>query len=139
MKSGRPQYSGWSVWDNYRTQLPLLSLVYSNRYSDIANSLAALYQNGKKDYATQNEPTNTVRTEHAVVVLLDAIRKGYQGDLIPIIDSIKKEVDGLDFSHPDKALESSYDTWALSELYDQLKRNELSRPYRDKPLLQWKY
>lgn len=114
------RYSGWSVWDNYRTQLPLLSLAYGHRYQDIVTSLAELYKNGKKDYATRHEPANTVRTEHTDIVLLDAYKKGYQVDFKSIIDSIKKEIDGLDLSHPDKALESSYDFWALGQIYQIL-------------------
>lgn len=131
-QSGRTAYSGWSVWDNYRTQLPLLSLAYGKRYKDIVWSLGNLYVHGKQDYATQYEPTNTVRTEHSVVVLLDGYRKGYPVDFNLIIDSLKKEVDALDFSHPDKALESSYDTWALSEIYGILHQTKLQQQYKEK-------
>ena len=109
-------YNGWAIWDNYRTQLPLLSMAYPERYQDIAFSIANLYNYGKKDYATKTEPTPTVRTEHAIVVILDAMRKGYQIDARKILDSLTKEVDRLDFGSPDKALEASYDTWALSEI-----------------------
>jgi putative alpha-1,2-mannosidase len=46
-------YNGWAIWDNYRTQLPLLSVAYPERYQDIAYSIANLYKYGKKDYATK--------------------------------------------------------------------------------------
>ncbi|RYY58943.1 MAG: alpha-mannosidase [Chitinophagaceae bacterium] len=111
-------YNGWAIWDNYRTQLPLLELLYPDRYQSIVNSLVGLYKTGKKDYATQHEPSNTVRTEHAIVVLLDAYRKGYKVDFAGIRDSLVAEQSRLDFSHPDKALESSYDTWALSQIME---------------------
>ena len=133
-QSKSKRYNGWAVWDNYRTQLPLLSLVYPERFQDISASLAGLYQYGKRDYATQNEPSNTVRTEHTIVVLLDALRKGYRLNLSPVLDSLIKEVDGLDFSRPDKALESSYDAWALSEILAILNKKELSMKYRQKAL-----
>jgi len=128
------RYNGWSVWDNYRTQLPLLSLAYGDRYQDMVTSLAELYKNGKKDYATKNEPSNTVRTEHTDIVLLDAYNKGYQVDFAAIIDSIKNEVDRLDFSHPDKALESCYDNWALGQIYRVLGDKTNSKIYTDKAL-----
>jgi len=128
------RYSGWSVWDNYRTQLPLLSLAYGHRYQDIITSLAALYESGKKDYATSHEPANTVRTEHTDIVLLDAYRKGYTVNFKRIVDSIQKEVDGLDFSHPDKALESSYDNWALGQIYQILGNKPQSAVYTQKAL-----
>jgi putative alpha-1,2-mannosidase len=110
-------YNGWAIWDNYRAQLPLLSIAFPAEYQDMTNSIAALYRHGKKDYATLHEPSITVRTEHALVVLLDALKKGYTLDFKAIQDSVEKEIKGLDYAHPDKALESSYDAWALSEIY----------------------
>jgi len=128
------RYNGWAIWDNYRTQLPLLSLITPERFQGMTNSIADLYNSGKKDYATQTEPSNTVRTEHAIVVLLDAYRKGYKVDFNKIIDSLTKEVTGLDYKSPDKALESSYDNWALSEIYKILKNKEKSDFYLNKAL-----
>lgn len=128
------RYNGWAIWDNYRTQLPLLSLITPERFQGMTNSIAELYNSGKKDYATQTEPSNTVRTEHAIVVLLDAYRKGYKVDFNKIIDSLTKEVNGLDYKSPDKALESSYDNWALSEIYKILKNKEKSDFYLNKTL-----
>lgn len=122
-------YNGWAIWDNYRTQLPLLSIVQPKIYQDITNSLSNLYVNGKKDYATQNEPSNTVRTEHAIVVLLDAYRKGYKVDFEKIADSLIADNDRLDFSKPDKALESSYDVWALAQVFKHLNKPELYKKY----------
>ena len=127
-------YNGWAIWDNYRTQLPLLSVAYPERYQDIAWSIANLYNYGKKDYATKLEPTPTVRTEHGIVVILDAIRKGYQIDVKKIADSLIREVDRLDFGSPDKALESSYDTWALSEILGIIGDKAGSEKYRKKAL-----
>ncbi|HEX8609210.1 MAG TPA: glycoside hydrolase domain-containing protein [Pedobacter sp.] len=138
-KSKEMRYNGWAIWDNYRTQLPLLSLVTPDKYSGMVNSLADLYNSGKKDYATQNEPSNTVRTEHAIVVLLDAYRKGYKVDFKKIADSLVKEVDGLDYKAPDKALESSYDAWALSEIFSILKNQQQASKYKAKALEYKKY
>jgi len=128
------RYNGWAIWDNYRTQLPLLSLITPDRFQGITNSIADLYNSGKKDYATQTEPSNTVRTEHAIVVLLDAYRKGYKVDFNKIIDSLTKEVDNLDYKSPDKALESSYDNWALSEIFKIIRNKEKSDFYLNKAL-----
>ncbi|WP_443946127.1 glycoside hydrolase domain-containing protein [Pedobacter sp. AW1-32] len=133
-KDKQIRYNGWAIWDNYRTQLPLLSLIAQDRYPGIVSSIADLYNSGKKDYATQTEPSNTVRSEHAIVVLLDAYRKGYPVDFKKIADSLVKEVDGLDYKSPDKALESSYDNWALSEIFKILKNKEKSAQYLNKAL-----
>jgi putative alpha-1,2-mannosidase len=133
-KSKETIYNGWAIWDNYRTQLPLLSIGWPEKYKGIVSSLSNLYQYGKQDYATQNEPSNTVRTEHAGVVLLDAYRKGYPVNFNKIIDSLIAEGERLDFSRPDKALESSYDIWALSEIFAILKKKDLSEKYKQKAL-----
>jgi putative alpha-1,2-mannosidase len=133
-KSRRPVYNGWAIWDNYHTQLPLLSLAYSTDFQDITTSLVNLYRFGKKHFATPHEPSPTVRTEHASVVLLDAYRKGYRVDLRGIRDSLVSHARRLDYSHPDKALESSYDAWALSEILAALKDKKGSAEYRRKAL-----
>ncbi len=130
--TNRKAYNGWAIWDNYRTALPLLSLIQPDKYRDIVTSIASLYRFGKQDWATRTEPSNSVRTEHAVVVLLDAYRKGYPVDFKTIRDSLVKEADKLDFSHPDKALESSYDTWALSQILYILKEDSLAKKYQAK-------
>lgn len=110
-------YHGWAIWDNYREIIPLYSLLYPDVYQDVVKSIANMYPYGKKNFATQNEPAPTVRTEHAVVVLADALSKGFSVPVERIKDYLMEEAEGLDFSSPDKALESSYDLWALSEIF----------------------
>ena len=133
-KENHPIYNGWSIWDNYREQLPLLSLLYPNEYKDIAKSIANLYPYGKKDWSTMAEPSPTVRTEHAIVVLLDAYKKGYSIDFNKIKDGLITEAKLLNFNTPDKALESSYDLYAMSEIMKILKDPILSEKYKNKAL-----
>ncbi len=138
-KDKQVHYNGWAIWDNYRTQLPLLSITNQNEYAGMVTSIAELYQSGKKDYAGQHEPSNTVRSEHAIVVLLDAYRKGYPVDFKKIADSLVKEVNSLDYKSPDKALETSYDHWALSEIFAILKNKKQADFYKNKALEYKKY
>ena len=132
-------YNGWAIWDNYREQLPMLSLIYPDKYADISKSIANLYKYGKEDWATKHEPSPTVRTEHALVVLLDAYEKGYSLDFVSIKDSIIAEVNKLNFGAPDKALESSYDFWAASKIMKILKDDKLAKTYHNKSLEYKKY
>ncbi|MEH6407343.1 MAG: glycoside hydrolase domain-containing protein, partial [Leeuwenhoekiella sp.] len=125
-------YNGWAIWDNYREQLPMLSLLFPEQYSDIAKSIANLYTYGKNDWGTMHEPSPTVRTEHAMVVLLDAYKKGYKIDFEKIKDSLIAEADRLDYGAPDKALESSYDNWAIAEILKTTGDDKLSAKYMDK-------
>lgn len=138
-KSKQVRYNGWAIWDNYRTQLPLLSIINQEEYRGMVTSIAELYQSGKKDYAGQHEPSNTVRSEHAIVVLLDAYRKGYPVDFKKIADSLVKEVNGLDYKSPDKALETSYDHWALSQIFTILKNKKQAEFYKNNALEYKKY
>ncbi|MFI2744434.1 glycoside hydrolase domain-containing protein [Zhouia sp. PK063] len=133
-KSNHTMYSGWAIWDNYREQLPMLSLIYTDKYGDIAKSIANLFPYGKKNWATMHEPAPTVRTEHALVVLLDAYNKGYDVNLKAIKDSLLQEAAHLDYGAPDKALESSYDSWAMAEISQKLGDTANSKKYMDKAL-----
>ena len=138
-KSATPIYNGWAIWDNYREQLPMLSLAYPEKYGDIANSIANLYPYGKDNWATKHEPSPTVRTEHALVVLLDAYNKGYSVPLNKIKAFLIDEAEQLDYGAPDKALESSYDNWAMSEILKITGDTVLSQKYRKRALEYEKY
>ncbi len=127
-------YNGWAIWDNYREQMPLLSIMFPDRYADIANSIANMYTYGKQDWATMHEPSPTVRTEHALVVLLDAFNKGIPIDFKSIKDSLISEAERLNYDAPDKALESSYDCWALSKILKSIGESTLSEKYRNKSM-----
>lgn len=129
-----PVYNGWAIWDNYREQLPMLSLIYPEQFRSIAKSIANLYPYGKKNWATMHEPSPTVRTEHAIAVLLDAYRKGYPIDFASIKDSLINEGNQLSYSSPDKALESSYDNWAMAEILEITGDTSLSKKYKQKAL-----
>lgn len=127
---GHHRYSGWAVWDNYRTQLPLLALADPVRSNDIAASLAELYLAGKARWATQSEPFITVRTEHSGVALLDFARKGIGGfDRSRILPRMITELDQLPRTAPDEKLETAYDTWAVGQMASDLGRSDLARRY----------
>jgi putative alpha-1,2-mannosidase len=138
-KENHKVYNGWAIWDNYREQLPMLSLFFSKKYTDITKSIANLYRFGKNNWSTMHEPSPTVRTEHAAVVLLDAFKKGYSFDLLAIKDSLIAEANRLDYESPDKALESSYDNWAISELMKAIGDVSLSEKYKKKALIYKEY
>ncbi len=127
------QYHGWSIWDTFRTKLPLVAFLYPNVFQDITISLKGLYEQKKVNWATKKEPYLTVRTEHAIVVLLDAYQKGLLPfDLESIYPALKKEMDRLSFKSPDQVLESSYDLWAFSEIAKIVGNLEDHQAYRQK-------
>ncbi len=134
-----PYYHGWSIWDTFRSKLPLLSFLYPEEYSIMLNSIGELYKQGKPDWATETEPFITIRTEHSMTVLLEAHRKGLLNySLDDVYTFLQQEADSLPFKSPDNVLESSFDLWALSEIAgdlgyeeDQKKYLEMAYDYKD--------
>lgn len=126
-------YSCWSIWDTYRTKFPLITLLDPKSMRDFANSLCNLYVYGKKDWATQFESTPTVRTEHSIVVLLDAYKKGIQGiNLEKAYEGMKKEMENLPTNRPDLLLESCMDWWAMGQIAEILGKSEDAKHYSNK-------
>ncbi len=132
-KTEQNYYHGWSIWDTFRSKLPLLSLFYPERFKEITTSLGELYKQGKPDWGTETEPFLTVRTEHSVIVLLEAYRKGLLTfSLEDIYPQLKEEATKLPFKTPDNILESSFDLWALSEIAKELGHDEDAERYHQK-------
>ena len=118
---GQTRYASWSLWDNYRTQLPLLALLQPERSQDIVRSLADLYRRGKAQWATMNEPFLTVRTEHAGIALLDMRRKGIAGfDAKAALAGMVVDSATLQRETPDQQIEAAYDDWATAQLAQDL-------------------
>ena len=119
-------YNGWSMWDTYRAKFPLVTLLDPDVMGDICRSLVQLYQSGKRNWATLQEPVPTVRTEHSQLVMLDAWMKGVRGfDLAAAFPAMEAEADagrpagaknGLTRNSPDQKMETIYDLWAMGHI-----------------------
>ena len=135
LRPGEQHYSSWAMWDNYRTQMPLIALIDPARAQAIARSLVRLYASGKQRWATPDEPFLTVRTEHAGIALLDFRRKGITGfDARSALAGMAAESPTLARTTPDEQIEAAYDDWATSELAADLDDNVLACAFRDKAL-----
>ncbi len=131
---GRTRYASWSLWDNYRTQIPLLALLQPDRSADIAASLVALYAGGKPQWSTRDEPFLTVRTEHAGIALLDMHRKGIAFDTDAALAGMVADSATLKRGTPDEQIEAAYDDWATAELARDLGRTDLAARFTAKAL-----
>lgn len=132
LKNGEQHYTSWAMWDNYRTQMPLLALIDPQRAQDIARSIVRLYASGKQRWATQNEPFLTVRTEHSGITLLDFRRKGILGfDAQAALNGMAAESGTLARGTPDEQIEAAYDDWAIAELADDLKQPKIAERHRE--------
>lgn len=133
---GEQHYTSWALWDNYRTQMPLLALVDPRRAGQIARSLVRLYQTGKPRWATNTEPFLTVRTEHAGIVLLDFRRKGIVDfDARAALAGMIAESPTLARQTPDEQIEAAYDDWAIAELASDLGETSVAREFHTKAIV----
>ncbi len=128
-------YSNWSLWDTFRTKFPLLVLTEPKKMRDMATSLIHLYATGKKDWSTGFESTPTVRTEHAVILLLDAYRKGITDlDFRKGYAGMKEEMERLPMRSPDQKMESAYDLWAMAQISEILDEKGDSERYSQRSI-----
>ena len=126
-------YSNWSLWDTFRKKFPLLVLTEPAKMRDMATSLIHLYATGKKDWSTGFESTPTVRTEHAVILLLDAYRKGITNlDFRKGYAGMKQEIEPLPMRSPDQKMESAYDLWAMAKIAEIIGEKADSEQYRQR-------
>lgn len=132
---GHHRYAGWSLWDNYRTQVPLVALIAPDVAGDMADSLVLLFQSGKPQWAGPNEPFLSVRTEHAGIALLDLHRKGlgsvdpYQAEA-----AMAEETLQLPQETPDQKLELAYDQWAVAQLAGDAGHADVARDFMTRAL-----
>lgn len=71
-------YATFSLWDTFRAQHPLLTLVYPKRQSDMVRSLIDKYQRGGwfPKWPFANDYTNCMIGDHATSVIVDSYIKG---------------------------------------------------------------
>ena len=126
-------YSGWSMWDTYRAKFPLITLLNPQVTADFCRSLVSLYQTGKRNWATLNEPVPTVRTEHSQITLLDAWVKGIRGfDLSAAFPAMEAEADkDLPRHSPDQIMETVYDLWAMGQIAGIIGNEEAAARYSE--------
>lgn len=81
MPAGDQRYTTYSLWDTFRALNPLYTVIQTERYAGILNSMLAFYkENGLLPVwdLSANE-TNCMTGYHAVPVLADAILKNIKG------------------------------------------------------------
>ncbi|WP_343583862.1 GH92 family glycosyl hydrolase [Flavobacterium sp.] len=74
-------YSTLSLWDTFRAENPLLTILDPNRVSDMVNSMLAYYETKKilPVWTLYANETNTMTGYHSIPVIVDAYLKGIKG------------------------------------------------------------
>jgi predicted alpha-1,2-mannosidase len=129
-------YSTLSLWDTFRAENPLLTLLDPNRVSDMVNSMLAYYEKKKilPVWTLYANETNTMTGYHSIPVIADAYLKGIKGfDAEKAFEAMKatmmQDERGLNFYKQygyipynllDESvtitLEYAYDDWCVAQM-----------------------
>lgn len=134
-------YSSWTLWDTYRTQMPLVSLLDQSRAHDMCSSLAAIFAQRYSEQAVGYWPVPNTRMEGAEQYLLDSIRKGdcqpTNQTFLQVRDALAARLNerrhGLPYEpgHTARTLDDDYAAWAVGEWAAMLHRPEDARKYHE--------
>ncbi len=155
-------YSTLSLWDTFRAEHPLLTILDTEKVSDIINSMLAYYEVKKilPVWTLYGNETNTMTGYHAIPVIAEAYAKGIKGfDIEKAYAAMKttmmqderglkpyKEFGYIPFDALDESvtitLELAYDDWCVAQVAKGLgkmddynyfiKRSESYKPLFDK-------
>lgn len=90
---GKEYYGDYSMWDIYRAQLPLLTIIEPQRMTDIMQSLVTKYEEGgwMPVFPCWNSYTAAMIGDHASAALADAWVKGIRGfDVRKAYEGVRK-------------------------------------------------
>jgi predicted alpha-1,2-mannosidase len=143
---GFQNYTTFSLWDTYRAENPMLTLLQPGRVDDIVQSLLAEYrQNGQHStpiWPLWGNETWCMIGYHSVAVIVDAYFKGFRGfdaeeAYQAMRDTAMQDRHGLDTykklgyvaSKPheeatSRTIEYSFDDWCLARMAEALGHKE---------------
>ncbi|MGC9942181.1 MAG: GH92 family glycosyl hydrolase [Verrucomicrobiota bacterium] len=136
---GFTEYSVFSLWDTFRAEHPLMTLIQSKRDSDMINTLLAHYDQSVDHllpmWELQGNETWCMIGYHAVPVIVDGYFKGVKGfDAQRAYDAIKTTAMNPDYDSAatyaklgwvpcdkedeslSKTLEYAYDDWCVAQM-----------------------
>ncbi|MFV5698505.1 GH92 family glycosyl hydrolase [Flavobacterium sp. ZT3R17] len=137
-------YSSLSLWDTFRAENPLLTLVAPDKVSDLVNSMLAYYDTKKilPVWTLYANETNTMTGYHSIPVIVDAYQKGIRGfDAEKAYSAMKttmmqderglnlyKQYGFIPYNLLDESvtitLEYAYDDWCVAQMAKALGKNE---------------
>ncbi len=137
-------YTVFSLWDTFRTEKPLLSLIDKKRTLDFIKTFLAMYKQQKMlpIWPLASEETFCMIGNHAIPVIVDAYAKGIRDfDLNLALEAMKTSVNrkqfGLDyyaanglvtadFEHESasKTVEYAYDDWCIAQFAKYLGKED---------------
>jgi predicted alpha-1,2-mannosidase len=82
LAKGARNYTTFSLWDTFRAEHPLMTLIHADRVTDMVNSLIAMAEQspaGMPVWPLQGKETGTMTGYHSASVMAEACAKGIQG------------------------------------------------------------
>jgi predicted alpha-1,2-mannosidase len=142
LSKGQRNYTTFSLWDTFRANHPLMTLIQADRVPDMLNSLIRMAEQspaGMPVWPLQGKETGTMTGYHSAAVIAEACTKGFTGiDYKAAYEVMKKRafVDdyrGLKWYRDlgyipcdkeeeaiSKTLEYDYDDWAVAHVAEHL-------------------
>lgn len=144
VRAPQPVYSTFSLWDTFRAQQPLLTLIEPERVGDMIQSMLAYYEVRKvlPVWTLHGNETNTMTGYHSIPVITEAYFKGLRGfDVEKAYKAMKNTMMGdarglkfykkygyIPFSKVDESvtitLEYAYNDWCVAQMAKALGKPE---------------
>ncbi|MDE3742046.1 GH92 family glycosyl hydrolase [Maribacter sp. D37] len=145
-------YSTLSLWDTFRAEQPLLTLIAPEKVSDIINSMLAYYETKHilPVWTLYANETNTMTGYHSIPVIVEAYLKGITGfDAEKAYEAMKvtmmqderglapyKKYGYIPYDELDESvtitLEFAYDDWCVAQMAKALGQEEDYRFFMDR-------
>jgi len=154
LSNGQRNYTTFSLWDTFRAEHPLLTLIHADRVPDMMNSLIHMAQQspaGMPVWPLQGKETGTMTGYHSAAVIAEACVKGIPGiDYQAAYTEMKKRAFDQDYrglkwyrelgyipadleeESVSKTLEYDYDDWAIAHVAEKLGDRETAKLLRDR-------
>ncbi|MGD0709972.1 MAG: GH92 family glycosyl hydrolase [Bacteroidales bacterium] len=133
---GFDNYTVFSLWDTYRAEHPLFTIIEQKRTNDFINTFINQYKNGGMlpVWELSGNETNCMIGYHSVSVIADAFTKSIKGyDTLKAFEAMKNSAEsdknGLKYYRKynfipgdktsesvSKTLEYSYDDWCIAQM-----------------------
>ncbi len=145
---GFTRYTVFSLWDVFRAQMPLITILEPSRMNDFIKTFLAVYKNGGRlpHWEIWGNYSGSMIGHHALPVILDAYNKGIRDfDTDLAYKAMKNQVDKsgyystMGFIPADKSsgsvsvtMEYSYNDWCLAEMARNLGKEDDLQSYQQR-------
>ena len=133
---GFTRYTVWSLWDIFRTQMPLYTIIDPNRMNEYIQTFLEIYKNGGRlpHWEIWGERSGSMIGHHSLPIILDAYNKGIRDyDVKLAYNAMKNQVDqsgsysNMGFQpggSVSEVMEYAYNDWCIAEMAKNLGKEE---------------